>query len=445
MRIINILVYLLFFGYMVMGRLFSLEGNPIWDKCSQLAKGRGRFVALFLVVNTISFAMTFIPEQQEIYVEKAEYGNEEREIPFLLEKGETTEEIQLVVSPQQFTKEELEETIEQAFSYLAENMAGENASLSKVNRDLDFSLDFKQFPFELEIDSQDNALVDETGRVRNDRDYLQSLGFTEQEIKEGIPLEITANLWYGEERFKQTYSILLFEKETSSVEEEFLKVIEFLKREEKKATYEEGFLVPTKVEGITLYRTDEKKITPLQVWIMGVVLILLFLFREQEALRKQATQRKERLMQSYPWFVNEMVLMLGAGMQVRNIFFMLIRDWKEEKKETDYREPLIEELGVAVRAMELGMPEEQAYYQLGRRLGIPCYIKIMTLLQQNVKRGGKGMIAFFEQEELQAFEERKNLAKRYGEEAGTKLLGPMALLLIIVMFMIIIPAFLGFA
>ena len=50
----------------------------------------------------------------------------------------------------------------------------------------------------------------------------------------------------------------------------------------------------------------------------------------------------------------------------------------------------------------------------------------------------------FEQQEHAALEERKNLAKKYGEEAGTKLLGPMILLLVIVMMMIMIPAFMSF-
>lgn len=172
--------------------------------------------------------------------------------------------------------------------------------------------------------------------------------------------------------------------------------------------------------------------------------MILLLLREGENRRKGKAYRMECLKRSYPWFVNEMVLLLGAGMQVRNILSMLIAEYKNDKGFDDYRKPLMEELQVAVRAMELGMSEEQAYYHLGRRIGISSYIKIMTLLEQNVKRGGRGLIAFFEQEEVQALEERKNMAKRYGEEAGTKLLGPMILLLLIVMFMIMVPAFLGF-
>jgi hypothetical protein len=69
----------------------------------------------------------------------------------------------------------------------------------------------------------------------------------------------------------------------------------------------------------------------------------------------------------------------------------------------------------------------------------------MTLLEQNVTKGSKGMVSLLEQEERNAMNERINLAKKRGEEAGTKLLGPMILLLLIVMLMIMIPAFLSFA
>ena len=42
-----------------------------------------------------------------------------------------------------------------------------------------------------------------------------------------------------------------------------------------------------------------------------------------------------------------------------------------------------------------------------------------------------------------AFEERKNRAKQLGEEAGTKLLLPMFLMLAVVLAVVIIPAFLS--
>ena len=46
-------------------------------------------------------------------------------------------------------------------------------------------------------------------------------------------------------------------------------------------------------------------------------------------------------------------------------------------------------------------------------------------------------------EAAEAFEERKNMARKAGEEAGTKLLVPMFIMLAVVMAIMVIPAFLS--
>jgi hypothetical protein len=71
------------------------------------------------------------------------------------------------------------------------------------------------------------------------------------------------------------------------------------------------------------------------------------------------------------------------------------------------------------------------------------YRKFGTILSQNLRKGTKGMRELLQRESEEAFEERKALAKRRGEEAGTKLLFPMFLMLGTIMFMIIVPAFMS--
>ena len=60
-----------------------------------------------------------------------------------------------------------------------------------------------------------------------------------------------------------------------------------------------------------------------------------------------------------------------------------------------------------------------------------------------LKRGHQ-TLRILEVEAIESFEERKELAKRIGEEAGTKLLFPMMLMLLIVIVIVIVPAFLSF-
>ncbi len=422
-------------------------------------KKHGSVILLLLLVNSISFGMTFWKEQGQIYIKKDGYGGSEKQVDFLLEKEETKEEVSLTVHPRTLTKKELEAKWQEAFSYLEEHIKGENESLSNVNKNLDFSLDYEEYPFDLEVQPEDYGLMDSEGNLRNESSVLLEAGYDENDLKKGIPTRVTVSLWYGEECDRKVYELLIFPKEESEMEKQFSKASDYLKQQEQDALYQEGFAVSPNVEGVQITRTDQSRVTPFEILVIGGLLIGLLLLRERENVKNEEKRRREQLLRCYPWFVNELVLLLGAGMQVKNIFFVLIEEYENEKKrqkeETnrvikkshmeDYKAPLMKELNVARRSLKLGMSEEQVYYQLGRRLKLPCYIKLMTLLEQNVRKGAKGITEAFEQEELAALEERKNLAKRYGEEASTKLLGPMILLLLVVMCMIMIPAFLSFA
>ena len=55
----------------------------------------------------------------------------------------------------------------------------------------------------------------------------------------------------------------------------------------------------------------------------------------------------------------------------------------------------------------------------------------------------KGLTQMLKLESVQAFEERKARAKKLGEEAGTKLLFPMFLMLAVVLIIVIVPAFMS--
>ena len=93
--------------------------------------------------------------------------------------------------------------------------------------------------------------------------------------------------------------------------------------------------------------------------------------------------------------------------------------------------------------MDSGIAESESYENFGRRCDVQMYIKFGALLSQNLRKGTKGMTQLLKIESVQAFEERKARAKRLGEEAGTKLLLPMFLMLAVVLVIVIVPAFLS--
>ena len=66
------------------------------------------------------------------------------------------------------------------------------------------------------------------------------------------------------------------------------------------------------------------------------------------------------------------------------------------------------------------------------------------LLAAQLRQGNDRMLALLSEEADLALLERRRSARRKGEEAGTKLLFPMLIMLIVVMFLILLPALNGF-
>ena len=91
---------------------------------------------------------------------------------------------------------------------------------------------------------------------------------------------------------------------------------------------------------------------------------------------------------------------------------------------------------LACREMDSGVAELEAYRRFGERCGQMKYKTFSTILIQNLQKGSRHMADHLEQEAMEAWDER--------EAAATKLLIPMIMMLIVVMAIIMIPAFLSF-
>lgn len=93
------------------------------------------------------------------------------------------------------------------------------------------------------------------------------------------------------------------------------------------------------------------------------------------------------------------------------------------------------------RELRSGTSEGVCYEHFGRRTGLQEYIRLCTLLTQNLKKGNSTLLERLREESDRAAEERLQQGRKLGEEAGTKLLVPMVLMLAVVMAVIMVPAF----
>ena len=168
-----------------------------------------------------------------------------------------------------------------------------------------------------------------------------------------------------------------------------------------------------------------------------------YVFKDKE-LKKAMEQRSSQMLSDYPQFVSQLVLYMGAGMTIRNIFQKLSATYERKKKAGEEKRYLYEEVQRASRELSAGESEGDVYERLGLKCGGQQYTRLVTLLSQNLRKGNSELLALLQEESKKAFEERMDKARKAGEEAGTKLLLPMIIMLVIVMVVIMIPAYMAF-
>ena len=147
----------------------------------------------------------------------------------------------------------------------------------------------------------------------------------------------------------------------------------------------------------------------------------------------------------YAEFVNKLLILLGSGMSLKQSMNRISARYldKRQKNQTQKRY-LYEELLITNYEMEDGESERQAYQKFGERIGLSCYNRLMRILIQNLRTGNRGLCELLGQEAAVALEERKALARKLGEEAGTKMLLPLIMMLGIVIAIIMVPAIQSF-
>ena len=88
-----------------------------------------------------------------------------------------------------------------------------------------------------------------------------------------------------------------------------------------------------------------------------------------------------------------------------------------------------------------GIPEDEVYTQWGMHCEERSCRRLGFLLSVNLRKGNRQLLSCLEEEIRDTRQELQKKIRKKGEEASTKLLFPMILYLIIVMILVIYPAY----
>lgn len=204
------------------------------------------------------------------------------------------------------------------------------------------------------------------------------------------------------------------------------------------------YYLPARIDGKRLEWSGIADNSGSLIAALGILAAFVMIFRKEQEIQEKQKKRTEQLMMDYPGLIMKFTLLVQAGMTVRRAFQKMALDYKRKRKMTENIRFAYEEILVTCNEMESGISELEAYRRFGERCGQIKYKTFATLLIQNLQKGSKRMSDMLEKESMEAWDERKRKARVLGEMAATKLLFPMILMMVVVMAIIMIPAFLAF-
>ena len=335
--------------------------------------------------------------------------------------------MRIQIEEKKLTKKQKQEYLEKARKELDRIILGENTSLESVSQ-----------PLYLPETLQEGAV--EASYFFSDYEIFDTEGNLIGSLEEPVMVELTAELTCQEENCLYSFYVQAVPEEKSE-QESFAEKLEKLLALENEKENTDYLELPEELEGRKIIWKEQREHRSLLIALLGVAGAAVIIFSEKEEKKKKELQRQRQMLLDYSEIVSQLSLLLGAGMNLSMAWEKIAAAYqsRRERKEVERREAY-EEMVTVLNEIREGVGELQAFENFGARCDMNVYRKLSSLIVQNIRKGSRGLQRLLEEEEKEAFEQRKAEARKAGEEAGTKLLLPMGMMLILVLVILVVPA-----
>lgn len=424
----------------------SAEEAAIRHMAGQAAPVAGGILAVTVLYLVYSLYSAALPENRGemfrvdngYYIQKGEPGEEKTAVIRAVmegKEGTRAAEFEVTVPDRQPDAQEREELFSAAEEYIRQVWLGNNVSADQVRTNLNLLQIIPNSYVKVRWKAEDPLLVSAGGTVRN-----------VELPEEGAVTKLTAELKLGEENRNLEFLIHILPLPLTGEERMKRQLVEQIESEAARNPQEDTVLLPDNLEGTALkWQTESGDPGGYYPAVLALIIIGGIFGSVSETNRKMKA-RKVQMAADYPEIISRLSLYLGAGMSIRSAWERMADEYtqmlgRNGKRKDINRRYAFEEMKLTLNELLLGASQEEAFERFGRRTGEIAYVRLGSLLAQNVRKGNERLTALMETEEAESFARRKEEAKEQGEEAGTKLLAPMMGILIIIIAIVMIPAF----
>ena len=375
----------------------------------------------------------FGPEEELSRIDRSEYGGGTTVVSAVAESGygdRTVErEVDIVISPSNLSDEEKEERFELLRNRLTELILGENESVEKICTDLNLIEEDEETGISLTWESSDTGLIDSSGRVfpvaDKGGDYVQ---LTAVLSLDGSEEEWTCNVKHCAVLSEENYGVY-FDRILEGLPEE-------LNREGEKGTVT---LPETTADGKKISWKKKTDSTPLILSIIAAGSIVFLRSKRKSDRKKAEEERREEIKMEFPYFLDKLVMLLSAGLILREAVERIAEDYKNHSDEKHPR-VLYEEVWTAVKTMrETNSSLSSELFRLSERLGVREFARLSVILRDSLESGME-LAAKLTQESELMWTERRSAVQKLGRTADTRLVFPLVIVLLVLIVIVMAPA-----
>lgn len=355
-------------------------------------------------------------------------GDKQVELQAFLE-GKALGRLTVTVPQRQLTEQEAQRLYEEFWEVLVREALGNNPSWQQVYRPLALAEELEGYPFTVSWRSGNYEILSSSGAVHCPE--------TPTEVT------LTAEIRYLDYTWQEEVTLQAVPQPLTETEQLVRQAGEAYALAQEADAEKPQIRLPEALGERQLTWKEIREDHSLLLFALTVAAAsAVFLLRDRD-LHRQVLKRREEMKAAYPVVLNKLILYLGAGMTIRRAFQKIALDYR--KRQTGEKQsPLYEEMLYACNQLQSGISESRVYELWAARTGLQDCARLSTMLIQNLKKGNAALLSRLREEEHKALQEELNLRRKKGEEAGTKLLVPMVMLMAIVLVLVMIPAFQSF-
>jgi len=329
--------------------------------------------------------------------------------------------IDLSIEEQHYEREEILTMFDEAIEEIEQEALGENEDSEHVSKPLQFPAQHGQIQIFWKI--EDTEILDYNGQIK-----------AELEEDETALVNLFITLSFDEVSKGYNFPVVITAPKLSEKELLLRQIEESIN--ESNEVYDKEVKLPETLEGEKVSFRKNESHNEITLLVLGLLAAIVIAFGYDRKLEDRVKKRKEQMMIDFSEIVSKLSLMYEAGSSILKAWEKIVAD----REETGNVRFAYQEMKLALEKIRSGERERDAYSEFGKRCGLHSYMKLGNILEQNLSKGTKGMKLLLKQEAEDAFEERKRIARKKGEEAGTKMLVPMVLMMVVVIVIVTVPA-----